>query len=540
MIATILPSTPTFHAVMYNEKKVAEGSARLLEIKNFGQIDQLGYSEPEELQQYLIDYSSQNSRVKNPQFHLAISCKGNEWSHEELLDFAHQYLNEMGYGDPDQPMLIYAHHDTDNNHIHIVTSRIDPKGKKINDSKERVRSQKVLEKLLKQDLKKKAEKDIEDAKKFDFSDNQQFKSILEAMGYECFEKNSWSSDPVLFVKKGGVIQAKISIDEIKQIADKNNFKRRPDVSDRMKWRAIFKKYRDLNSERKGLEKDLRDNFGLALVWQGKKDEPFDYNVVDFNNKKVYTGYKILYIKDLLDFKTKEEHIKEISLLIDKCLREYPYITTKELNKHLKKVGGYVKKNYFGFGNTKIPLDELVVNTLSRNNKIAFRQSFHPSSQKEIDIICMFTGFPHPNLLTVEQQVPDVRYKDKEVALLFRLLINKGTEEKKRDFDAAGYRIIKSDEGIFILNFSNKTILDMEKTDIPESLYSDLIPVKQPTEVRSQPTEVRSKTETTNKPQVRKPNLSKGIGGSGGQNREWEVGKHGLDPDDPDRQRGLNY
>ena len=32
MIATILPSSANFHAVAYNEKKVAKGVARLLEI----------------------------------------------------------------------------------------------------------------------------------------------------------------------------------------------------------------------------------------------------------------------------------------------------------------------------------------------------------------------------------------------------------------------------------------------------------------------------------------------------------------------------
>ena len=51
-------------------------------------------------------------------------------THEELVNFARRYMNEMGYGQPGQPMLIYAHHDTDNNHIHIITSRVDPHGKK--------------------------------------------------------------------------------------------------------------------------------------------------------------------------------------------------------------------------------------------------------------------------------------------------------------------------------------------------------------------------------------------------------------------------
>ncbi len=41
MIATILPSSTSFHAVGYNERKVAKGIAHLLEMKNFGAVEML-------------------------------------------------------------------------------------------------------------------------------------------------------------------------------------------------------------------------------------------------------------------------------------------------------------------------------------------------------------------------------------------------------------------------------------------------------------------------------------------------------------------
>ena len=82
------------------------------------------------MQEFLINYSSQNDNIKKPQFHLAISCKKDEYDYDELVKIAHQYLKEMGYGEDGQPLLIYAHHDTSNHHIHIVTSRINPQGKK--------------------------------------------------------------------------------------------------------------------------------------------------------------------------------------------------------------------------------------------------------------------------------------------------------------------------------------------------------------------------------------------------------------------------
>ena len=148
MIATILPSSANFHAVEYNERKVAQGRAELLEMTNFGYIDIGDAYTWEDLTSFLLDYSSKNGRIKYPQFHLAISCRGNEYTQEELVEIAHQYLRDMGYGQPGQPLLIYGHHDTDNNHIHIITSRVDPNGKKISDSLEKVRSQKTIDRIM--------------------------------------------------------------------------------------------------------------------------------------------------------------------------------------------------------------------------------------------------------------------------------------------------------------------------------------------------------------------------------------------------------
>lgn len=130
MIATILPGSTNFHAVGYNEHKVSKGVARLIEIQNFGSLGTFHKPTPSELVGYLQKYSSQNSRIRKPQFHVAISCKGHEMSEDELLDFAHQYLKEMGYEESGQPLLIYSHYDTENTHLHIVTSRVAPDGKR--------------------------------------------------------------------------------------------------------------------------------------------------------------------------------------------------------------------------------------------------------------------------------------------------------------------------------------------------------------------------------------------------------------------------
>lgn len=531
MIATILQSTPTFHAVAYNEHKVQQGVATLLELKNFGSIDTLGYSNAKELQDYLIAYTERNSRIKNPQFHLAISCKGHEWTHQQLLDFAHAYLDEMGYGDPEQPLLVYAHNDTDNTHIHIITSRIAPNGKKIDHNKERIRSQKILEKLTKQNLTMKAEKDVKDAMTFDFSDIRQFKSVLEAMKYECFETKGEEGD--ICIKKGGMVLVRVPKSEVLEQCRKNNFNREPDVAERMKWKSIFKKYRDQNSDRIGLEKDLRSLFGLSLVWMGSKDNPFGYQVVDFNKKKVYDGYRILHIKDLCQFKTKEEHIKEIQLLIDRCLNDNPYISTKQLNKRLRRLNGYVRKDCFVFGNDKIPLDRNIADTLQRNNKIEWRQSFHPASDAERDILCQYTNFDCPDLFKVEPQTGP-SYKPEETSALFSILSMHDESEKKKAFDDAGYRMMRKDGRCYAINLRTNTILDMGRTGLPENLYSQFLPSQKATSnVGRQDPQAISRNVSSRMPSVREIH-------TGHQNREWEVGKKGRDRDDMDANEGLQY
>lgn len=76
MIATILPSSNCFHAVGYNERKVAKGVAHLLEIKNFGAVEMLEHPGTADFVSYLNSYSSKNPRIRKAQFHIAFSCKG--------------------------------------------------------------------------------------------------------------------------------------------------------------------------------------------------------------------------------------------------------------------------------------------------------------------------------------------------------------------------------------------------------------------------------------------------------------------------------
>ena len=143
VVVKILPAkSNTFEGVAYNEKKVSEEKSNLLTAKNFEGCDE--NSTKEDYVQYLKLQSEKNEKISKPQFHVTVSAKGQDKTFEELKDFGEHYMKEMGYGD--NPYLIYKHDDTKNNHIHIVSTRIDKNGKKISDSMERVRSQKIINK----------------------------------------------------------------------------------------------------------------------------------------------------------------------------------------------------------------------------------------------------------------------------------------------------------------------------------------------------------------------------------------------------------
>jgi hypothetical protein len=209
MIATILPSSPTFHSVEYNERKVAKGVAELLEMSNFGHVGQIDGYTPDELRRYLMDWSSMNGRIRKPQFHLSISCRGKEYTHRQLLGIAHEYLRQMGYGQEGQPVLIYAHHDTENNHIHVITSRVDPQGRKIDHNHERVRSRETIGRIVGEDAGLRADLYIKEALQYRFSSLTQFKAIMESSGYECYEE-----DGEMRFKRGGKTVAGIPVDQV--------------------------------------------------------------------------------------------------------------------------------------------------------------------------------------------------------------------------------------------------------------------------------------------------------------------------------------
>ena len=368
MIATILPSSTTFHAIDYNERKVSEGVAELLEMKNFDFIGQLQSYTPEQLKQFLNDYSQRNAYIKSPQFHLAISCRGDEYTHEKLLDIAHQYLKEMGYGEDGQPVLIYAHHDTDNNHLHIVTSRVAPNGHKINDHHERVRSQEVISRIMGESQKQRASDSIKKAMEYHFSTVKQFQAVLESMGYQCYER-----DDQLCIKRDGCVIERLNLSDISSKCQNTTI----DEKRQRQLRAILLKYRDMSADKEELKAIMKQKFGIDLIFHGSKDKPYGYTIIDHQNKTVLKGGEVLKLKELLQFHSKEERLHRMDEFIDAMLEDNPDLTTRELNRMLRRqFGTHISKGRIAYGDDFIDLQDYQVETLRANDRKAWLKA-HP-------------------------------------------------------------------------------------------------------------------------------------------------------------------
>ena len=368
MIATILPSSTTFHAVDYNERKVSEGVAELLEMKNFDFIGQLQSYTPEQLKQFLTDYSQRNAYIKSPQFHLAISCRGDEYTHEKLLDIAHQYLKEMGYGEDGQPVLIYAHHDTDNNHLHIVTSRVAPNGHKINDHHERVRSQEVISRIMGESQKQRASDSTKKALEYHFSTVKQFQAVLESMGYQCYER-----DCHLCIKRDGCVIERLNLSDISSKCQNTVI----DEKRQRQLRAILLKYRDMSADKEELKATMKQKFVIDLIFHGSKDKPYGYTIIDQQNKTVLKGSEVLKLKDLLQFHSKQERLHRMDEFIDAMLDDNPDLTSRELNRMLRRqFGTHISKGRIAYGDDFIDLQDYMVDTLKSNDRKAWLKD-HP-------------------------------------------------------------------------------------------------------------------------------------------------------------------
>ncbi|WP_185214076.1 relaxase/mobilization nuclease domain-containing protein [Sphingobacterium mizutaii] len=319
MIVKILPPSTTFKGVRYNTNKVDKDKGELMKVSNFGALQALQNLRPKDYVNYLEAQSAASSRTKYPQFHAVISCKGRSHSKQELTAIAEQWMKGMGYGE--QPYLLVFHKDTANNHIHIVSTRVDRDGKKINDSFEKIRAYEVLNRIVGVDEKQEIDKNIEKALSYGFSTRAQFMMLLEALGYSLK-----LSDGVYQISRFGKKQGTVSLEQVD--AKIGTFSK--DIDRLAQLRAVFAKYRSqydpavihvpapLPGNRpsapsgytSAMARMLSDKFGVQVLFHGKDGKPpYGYTVIDHSRKMVYKGKDLM---PLAKFIAPSEDIPEIS------------------------------------------------------------------------------------------------------------------------------------------------------------------------------------------------------------------------------------
>jgi hypothetical protein len=315
------PAGSGFPGVQYNDKKIEKGKGELMLMKNFPSfINET--SSKEEVKSYLASVSK-NEKVKKPQFHAAISTKYREHSKEELTKIAENFMDEMGY--KNQPFIVVFHNDTENNHIHIVSTRIDKStGRKINDSFEKLKAQKALSRVIEKLYGLNAEQQIEKLLGYRYATLKQLELLMERNGFRLSPNKN--NENALDILKNGVSKKTIFGNQLAFSSVQNNQRAK-------QIKAILSKYKDLSSNKvfkvedrreqeamlpkeklkskeelipkiefeSELQKKLRDVFGIDIVFHHKEGQkPFGYTLIDHKTGTVYKGSEIMKMNELFE------------------------------------------------------------------------------------------------------------------------------------------------------------------------------------------------------------------------------------------------
>ena len=408
MIVHIFDPGAKFTAVRYNTDKVDKGNGELMKVSGFGPLQAFNEVRPEDYRNYLELLSARNKNVKLPQFHAVISAKGKEHNAYTLTEIATAWLDSMGYGR--QPYLIVFHKDTNNHHVHMVTTRVDRAGNKIDSNFEHINAVRRLNKIIGLDEGETVSQDIAKALAYRFSTKAQFMMILESQGYVLKETtglfevikygHKLAEIPLVTVteRAADYAQNKERIKQLRAIIIK--YSKQKDVTPQLKTiplpGGLSKTGKTYTSE---LAEYLRIRLGILLIFhasQGK--QPYGYSVIDHKGKAVFKGSEILALKELLSLnppdllkKTGENPIRAdkserskarrnaatpeqkdyYSALLKAALHNYP-----DLAQGLHHQGLRVDKagNFYHLADetgTAIPIDEL----LSEEDRIHFVEAY---------------------------------------------------------------------------------------------------------------------------------------------------------------------
>ena len=351
-----------FPGAAYNETKVEQGVADFAGAANvdgnfllvLNMLHEAGVNCSHEVEQYLQDHSNTfgNSKSTRLQFHYALSVKGREKSKEQLVDIAHQLMKE--FGAEHNPYFIYFHRDTENNHVHILGTRVKPNGTLLSDHQDFRRLNECLNRIVQKDQ----FQDMNELLSYSFQTEGQLMNIIREFGFTTGE-NKEEPDKVIFYH-GGAEAFKANLADLTarnavSKDDRKKMERREDAARQLK--AVFFKYREQSlkqfeateksqkkSERAKNRKELmksdrqlksdiarltdasgkrlgkteqqqllwflqqlRSKFGVSIIFQKDRNGVVrGYGIVDHTRKMALNGSEVMKLADIVDFKEQRQ------------------------------------------------------------------------------------------------------------------------------------------------------------------------------------------------------------------------------------------
>ena len=461
MVIKILDNATTFTGIEYNSDKVETNKAQLMSANNIPENHQT----PEDFNKYLNHVCDMNPRVKNKQFHVSVSTKEKNHSFKELEDIAKDYLKHMGY--QDNPYLIYSHNDTNNNHVHIVSTRVNPKGEKIPDSLERTRTQSYIENKLHVNFANDVKQTIKESLNYNFKHFESFQALLKKQGYKSRKKNN-----LIEVIKSGKVQETVPWRKVKD----KMFYNKVDFDRVKQIRSHLHKFsKGTNFDK--LQSDIRKNFGLELIYnytttqdnqnqENRKRTVSDYNMIDHKSKTAYSSKQLLSMEKLLenfqDLYTKQNLADDIRLI---KLKPKAYFETKNFfRKHdlnLDKEGRISNKA----GDILGILDVRTMEQLKYNQRFEdSKKAIYSKNINETMLARIYKIDPN-NVLLLPKKIKEEtlrNYRDYVRSYLSRNL------DSPRDSN--DIKIYGNNTGNILVDRKNATVLNIEKDleiQIPE-------------------------------------------------------------------------
>lgn len=453
--AKILRHQMSDHALQYNEHKCEMLKGEILFSKNFASQTQDINVLKLELAQYVF---GARRKLKEPYFHAVLSCKGDEYDFGQLTKVGEEWMEKMGYGK--QPYIVYGHHDTENNHIHIVSIRVDVDGRKIDDTYERLRSQKAIQEILNKNPKEDVEALLHEILSYNFSTLVQFRTLVELQGYKT-RKHSGNIDII----KYGRVQKSLSISKLEDLIMRNeervNEQRKRQIS------AILYKYSVGKSETE-LTSFLKTKFNIDIVFYRKKGvlQAYGYTVVDNSNKSVYSGNALMPIVNVSNKEVDEyiatldglQKVEDCNALCKGLLKDNPNIDYCEFDATLRQHGYKLYQNGViyveGF---KITLKSEVMRRLRYNGRVKQANAFRAKSEEEAFILCQIYKVKYADIVVQQREVDVNRMLD------YIKILNEYSEKHDANIlSEKGLSLYSQGEKFYLIDSKNMEIIPMRE------------------------------------------------------------------------------